>query len=334
MLQNVTALVQRESSVSFARRNAMRCRLIRGITVVAIAGAAIYGSSPSSARDVATCGSRQYALTVRGNAVPGGSLAVVRLRHIRGSACRLNGTLRVAVRGADGAIVSSVTGNPATLRLGAGLKRRATIVRHVLWQNWCGDGNVFAFGARFRGAQTDMPTVPPRCLAEASTSTLEPLGGWGQPQPLLGAAPADCGPVPPQSRPNAAYPLGFGAEPFWFFPYAAFDATLPAIRVPAGAPHTGHGWQIKTLWVVAQHLDAPVHLQVGGLRGGTRMWVELSGSHSFRESFILDPAHPGAYHDPDMADFPSYAYFAKAGCYVVEANWPGGATSIVLGVGR
>jgi hypothetical protein len=312
----------------------MRCHFIRGIAVAAIAGAAIWGSSPSSARDDVTCVSSQYALTVNGKAVPGGSLAVVRVRRVRGPACRLNATLRVAVRGADGVLAPSVTGNPARLRLTARLKRGTSIVRHVLWQNWCGDSSTFAFSARLGTAQVDMATAPPPCLDAAFTSTFEPLGGWGQPQPLLGAAPADCGPVPPRSRPSAGYALGFGADPFWFFPYAAFDATLRAIHVPVAAPHTGHGWQIKTLWVVAQHLDAPVHVRVGGLSGDTPMWIGLSGSRLFRQSVVLDPAHPGAYHDPDMADFPSYAYFPKAGCYLVEASWLGGATRVVLGVGR
>src|SRR6266511_4236062 len=256
----------------------MAPRLLFVVCVCGVATALSSGDSFSSVRgNPVRCASRDYVLSVRVDATSGASLGIVRIRRVRGPACRLSGVIRVTVAGTNGETIAGVDGNPAS------------------------------FPARARLAR---------------------LASFGQPQPLLGPAPTACGP-PPQSRPNANYAPMVGEAPFWFAPGIGADS---ALHVTANVPHTELVWRVKTLWVVAKQLRAPVTVRVGGL-AGERMRVQFGGVRTYA-SFLLDPENPRAFHDPEMADFPSYAYFPKAGCYFVDAAWPGGATRVFVGVGR
>ena len=303
------------------------------ITSVVIAcGASAAAAGAPVARAQPMCRSGQYAAGISGNGTTGAVAVLVRIKHIRGPICRLNGMLQLAIRGADGAPATAVRGNPVKLRVRARLRRGAPVIREALWQNWCGNRQMSLLTASFGSVQAEVMISPPRCGNAASPSTLAPLAGWGQPQPLLDAAPANCGPPARSEAPGTG--TMFGADPFWFGPYAAYDEIPQTIHIAADAPHTSHGWQVKTLWIVANHLSAPVEVRVRALSGDMRMWVRLGGSRLLQQSFLLDPAHPGAYHDPDVADFPSYAYFPKAACYVIEGSWPAGMSRVILGVGR
>jgi hypothetical protein len=272
--------------------------------------------------------SRDYVLSVRVDTTGGVRLAIVRIRRVRGPVCRLSGMIRVTVVATNGETIGGVDGNPALFPVRARLGRRA-VERHVLWHNWCGPGGGFAFDVGLGSVRASTAATPPRCFDSATRSTLAPLASFGQPQPLLGAAPTVCGPPPPLSRPNANYAPMVGGAPFWFAPGIGADS---ALHITADGPHTELGWRVKTLWVVAKQLGAPVTVRVGGL-AGERMRIQFGGARTYT-SFLLDPANPRAFHDPEMADFPSYAYFPKAGCYFVDAAWPGGTTRVFVGVGR
>ena len=306
----------------------MAPRLLFVVCVCGVATALSSGDSFSSVRgNPVRCASRDYVLSVRVDATSGASLGIVRIRRVRGPACRLSGVIRVTVAGTNGETIAGVDGNPASFPVRARLARRA-IERHVLWNNWCGPAGGFALDVGLGSVRANTAATPPRCFDAATRSRLAPLASFGQPQPLLGPAPTACGP-PPQSRPNANYAPMVGEAPFWFAPGIGADS---ALHVTANVPHTELGWRVKTLWVVAKQLRAPVTVRVGGL-AGERMRVQFGGVRTYA-SFLLDPENPRAFHDPEMADFPSYAYFPKAGCYFVDAAWPGGAIRVFVGVGR
>jgi hypothetical protein len=307
----------------------MAPQLLFVVCVCGVASALSSGDSFSSVgRHPVRCASRDYVLSVRVDTTSGATLGIVRIRRVRGPACRLSRVIRVTVVDSNGETIGGVDGNPASFPVRARLARRA-IERHVLWNNWCGPARGFAFDVGLGSVRANTAATPPRCFDGATRSRLAPLASFGQPQPLLGPAPTACGPPPPRSRPNAHYAPMVGEAPFWFAPGIGADS---ALHITADVPHTDLGWRVKTLWVVAKQLRAPVTVRLGGL-AGERMRVQFGGVRTYT-SFHLDPEDPRAFHDPEMADFPSYAYYPKAGCYFVDAAWPGGATRVFVGVGR
>jgi len=148
----------------------------------------------------------------------------------------------------------------------------------------------------------------------------------------LGPAPSSCeGPVSRSTPPG--FGLLFGENPVWFGPYAGYGEKGKALHLLRDSPRTRLGWRIKVLWVVADEQKTPVTVRVESTDAAAPALIEPAGG-SPQESAVLDPKHPGAYSNPDTADFPSYVYFPKAGCYAFEATWPDGTWQVVLGVGR
>lgn len=152
----------------------------------------------------------------------------------------------------------------------------------------------------------------------------------------LGPPPRGCG-APRLSRsavsPNYA-PL-LGRAPVWFGPYLSVDERRSTFHVLADAPRTERGWRVKFLWVIGPAQDAPVTLRGGDLSGEHQVPLELEGAE-VAASATLDPERPGALPDPSSGfkEFPSYLYFPAAGCYFLEASWPGGSWKIAFAVGR
>lgn len=105
-----------------------------------------------------------------------------------------------------------------------------------------------------------------------------------------------------------------------------------ALRLPADTPYTDHGWRIKVLWLVPAGYEHPVTIRAARVGEGAPPLIQLVAVP--RERVVLDPATPGAYSNPETADFPSSVYFPEAGCYTFEARWPGGGWRVVLPVGR
>jgi hypothetical protein len=122
----------------------------------------------------------------------------------------------------------------------------------------------------------------------------------------------------------------------WFGPYLSVDERRSTFHVLADAPRTEHGWRVKFLWVIGPGQDAPVTLRGGDLSGERELPLQLEGAE-VAASATLHPERPGALpEDPSSGfkEFPSYVYFPAAGCYFLEARWPGGSWKIVFAVGR
>lgn len=152
----------------------------------------------------------------------------------------------------------------------------------------------------------------------------------------LGSPPRGCGaPRLTRSEVSPDYAPLLGRAPVWFGPYLSVDERRSTFHVLADAPRTGHGWRVKFLWVIGPGQKAPVTLRGGDLAGGHQVPLELEGAEA-AASATLDPERPGALPDRSngLKEFPSYVYFPAAGCYFLEASWPGGSWKVVFAVGR
>jgi hypothetical protein len=126
-----------------------------------------------------------------------------------------------------------------------------------------------------------------------------------------------------------------GRAPVWFGPYLKVDERRSTFHILADAPRTDHGWRVKFLWVIDPGQEAPVTIRGGDLSGDRGLSLEPEGT-KVSASATLDPGRPGVPPDPSSGfkEFPSYVYFPAAGCYFLEATWPGGSWRIVFAAGR
>lgn len=152
--------------------------------------------------------------------------------------------------------------------------------------------------------------------------------------PPLGAVPATC----PANAPPTPLPHGLGAAigmgPVWVVGFT------PGLSLHLGNPHLlwhdSHGWERKVGWVIG-----PRYHQRVGLRGwalGTRvpLWFQFGGQAPGTAP-ILDPRRPQAFFPGLPAGwvaFPSYLVIPRAGCYVLEASWPGGLWRLTFAAGQ
>jgi hypothetical protein len=71
---------------------------------------------------------------------------------------------------------------------------------------------------------------------------------------------------------------------------------------------------------------------------GDPLWFQI-GDKAPTTTPKLDPTQPGAYPynpaNPDQVfpEYPSYLFIPRAGCYVLEASWPGGHWRIPFAAG-
>jgi hypothetical protein len=157
-----------------------------------------------------------------------------------------------------------------------------------------------------------------------------------RPARRLAAAPTNCTGPAPRMVAFGDYGNLIGTSPVWAGVYAAFDRRQQAYHVEAGAPRTVHGWRVKDLWIVAPKIESPVRVVGGELGGSQSLWFEVAERDDKPVSAaVLDPARPGVPPSVDgYKEFPSYVYIPRAGCYFLEARWPGGHWRLVFGLGR
>lgn len=117
------------------------------------------------------------------------------------------------------------------------------------------------------------------------------------------------------------------------FGEAAGDAPLwvvgPLGNV-TGTPPVPIGWKQKVLWVLAPEQTEALTLSGRNLDDGTPLWFELAGDAP-ATSVVLDPQQPGIpVQHGAWREWPSYLSVPKAGCYALEARWPGGAWQLTF----
>jgi len=109
------------------------------------------------------------------------------------------------------------------------------------------------------------------------------------------------------------------------------------VRIPSYFDYTQYGWPWKVIWRVSTRYTQPVQLHGGSLRTGTPLWFQIGEPASTTP--ILDPrpdeqqiAQSG--NPTEFVEWKSYLYIPGAGCYYVEADWPGGSWRVTFAAGR
>jgi len=73
------------------------------------------------------------------------------------------------------------------------------------------------------------------------------------------------------------------------------------------------------------------------MQTGTPLEFQFANPDPVVTSLFLDPNHPNhldAGAGPDYEEWGSYLYIPTAGCYQLDATWPGGQWSFPFAAGR
>ena len=161
---------------------------------------------------------------------------------------------------------------------------------------------------------TPTPYVPP--------PTLTP--------PPLGPVPQNCplGPTPQQVFSDLG-PFVLGHAPLWV---SGFDGPHATVRLSPYDDYTQYGWTSKMIWRAQASYTHPITVRGGNLRTGTPLWFQM-GEQDPSMAPILNPQEQRSELTTDWVEWGSYVYIPMAGCYYIEAAWPGGHWRITFAAG-
>jgi hypothetical protein len=150
----------------------------------------------------------------------------------------------------------------------------------------------------------------------------------------LDTAPAVCpGPHPRLGAASSAYGKVAGSGPLRGGIYAELNTRANAFHA-TDAPRTDFGWRIKILWLVRPDQAQPLMIQGSGSSSEGPVLFALPENDPTK-TFQLDPADAGVpLEKGHWLEYPSYAYFPRAGCYRLSARWEGGGWDLGFGFGR
>ncbi len=180
------------------------------------------------------------------------------------------------------------------------------------------------------------PTVasahPTASVPAAPTSSPSPLGKQSA---RLGPVPQDCpGAVLKQAVSNTGPVVG--GSPVWAGGFIGPRAMLVWSPSEAVTYHNRYGWSHKLLWVVQNNVKGLVRIHGTNLRDGSllRPDAEQEAPTSTSTLLVLDPQDPNLTNRVDQwAEFPGGLTIPEAGCYYLEAQWPGGSWRITFAAG-
>jgi hypothetical protein len=214
----------------------------------------------------------------------------------------------------------------STLRLPIRIGAVILLVALLVLLSSCSPVNGPPTGAPTSTPQAVLIPTPTWFITPAPTSTPKP--------PPLGLAPQNCPVSPSPHNIFSDVGPGYGSFPVWVF------GLEPTVRIPTSYfTYTQYGWTWKVIWRVSVHYTQPVRLHGGNLLTGMPLWFGISNPPSTTP--ILDPrpkeeqiAQSGYPSPFEGIDWGSYLYLPTAGCYYVEADWPGGHWRITFAAGR
>jgi hypothetical protein len=148
----------------------------------------------------------------------------------------------------------------------------------------------------------------------------------------LGRAPSDCrGPHPTRRRVAPAYAPLIGEEPLWAGFYARYDSQDHTFTT-RDSPRTKHGFRVKILWIMSPKHDQGVTLTGENVRTGAPVRFDLEEVGT-TERPTLTPEVAGV-GETKWREFPSYAYFDRAGCFMLTTTWGKDSWRLGFGFGR
>ncbi|HEY6541250.1 MAG TPA: hypothetical protein VIZ18_09940 [Ktedonobacteraceae bacterium] len=203
---------------------------------------------------------------------------------------------------------------------------------------------------------TESPSLPAGLTPTVKASTSVPTG-TGQPSPAptpspFGGASAQPGPLP-QACPlssirklqtiSTEFAPEAGAGPAWaggMISYKQVPIALVWAPGDALAEHNQYGWGHKLLWVVATTVHGSVTIHGTNLKTGAPVYpdAEYAENVSTPTALVLDPGDPAvvsqdANRDGQWTQFPGGLTVPGAGCYSLEAMWPGGNWQMTFAAG-
>ncbi|HEX5440901.1 MAG TPA: hypothetical protein VFW76_08460 [Ktedonobacterales bacterium] len=156
----------------------------------------------------------------------------------------------------------------------------------------------------------------------------------------LGPAPSAASCTPPAPAPRtlpATFPGAIGASPLWV---AGFDGPLATRHIKDPGPgNSRYGWEIGIIFAIEPSLTDPVVVRGERLDNREPLWF---GYKTPSVAVVLDPQQPGLPDydnysmglNEDWAAWESTLHIPAAGCYALEATWPGGSWRVTFAAGR
>jgi len=188
---------------------------------------------------------------------------------------------------------------------------------------------------------TKAPTVAVSTPTTMITSqpTLSPTPTIPAPAPL-GLTPHNCpsGPAPKDIAPSY-FASAVGAAPAWTVAFIGPRATLlfgENHTMYSWVQYDQHGWEHKFLWVLGPSYTGIVTFHGANLTDATPLWLSADNVPDMTTSLVLDTRDPTVVNRPgdgELVEFPGGMDIPRAGCYYLQANWPGGSWRITFSAG-
>lgn len=157
--------------------------------------------------------------------------------------------------------------------------------------------------------------------------------------PTLGQAPTSCAPSAPVPRTlPATLPGAIGGSPVWVVGFEGSHAT----KYLNGFTHTRYGWKTAITFAIESDFTDPVVMRGERLSDGTPLWFQVSEPCQTQTTpsvaVVLDPQQPGlaSFQNTSMglsdtwAAWDAMLYLPDAGCYALNAKWPGGSWRVTF----
>ncbi len=155
--------------------------------------------------------------------------------------------------------------------------------------------------------------------------------------PPLGAVPQNCppGPAPQPVDPN--FGSAVGAGPVWGVGMIGPHAELVWGPAEAARYYSQNVWHHKFLYVVATTIGGLVTIHGANLRDGVplRPSADDQAPASSATTLVLDTHDPTITNRVDQwTELPGDLAIPEAGCYALEADWPGGHWRVTFAAGE
>jgi hypothetical protein len=142
---------------------------------------------------------------------------------------------------------------------------------------------------------------------------------------------------PPGPQPQVIAPQYFGAAigdtPVWVVGFAGPHAT---IRIDTrNIQYTRYGWAARVIFVVKPGYTSPIMISGQNMEDSGPLWLQADAPMP-QVSLYLDPNYPEVPSPENYggwAQWPTYLFIPKAGCYGLQARWPGGSWTVDFAAG-
>ena len=182
------------------------------------------------------------------------------------------------------------------------------------------------------------PPVSSSTLTPTAIATLQPTPTlWGGQSATLGPVPQNC-PASPAPKKVPVFWLAYGGSPVWVeFVGSSTYPILVWSPEQALEFHEEHGWAHKFLWLIEARYTGIVTIHGVNLRDGSPLLPDADHQPgaSALTLLVLDTQDPTIINRTDQwTEVPGGLTIPKAGCYYLEADWPGGHWRINFAAGE